>query len=270
MCTSAADISLKGRIYAMNYSKIWDDVSRRMRKSHLESNFAAYKSDEYLRIIRKWCGSLAGKKVLKTDLFEECYEADQFSDKLGCRNIYGLDVSKCMAANAKRKNGAMMLVAADIRRIPFRDRTFDIIISNSTLDHLKLKDVRPAVKELRRVLKDDGTLVLTIDNKYNPVYSAGLWAGNRLNIFYFPQERCYTSGEIGEIVGSENMEIVDEDAIFNIVPPMDMLMAIVERHNKKLSSGISKMIVRLSKRVKSKPLRYITGRQLAFKIKKVL
>lgn len=253
----------------MNYSKIWDDVSRRMKKSHLESNFAAYKSDEYLRIISKWCGSLAGKKVLKTDLFEECYEVDRFSDKLGCGNVYGIDVSKGMATNAKRKNRALMLVAADIRRIPFKDRTFDIIISNSTLDHLKLKDVRPAVKELRRVLKDDGTLVLTIDNKYNPVYSAGLWAGNRLKFFYFPQERCYTSGEIRGIVGSEKMEIVDEEAIFNIIPPMDMLLAIVERHDKKLSSGISKRIVRISKRIKSKPLRYITGRQLAFKIKKV-
>ena len=253
----------------MKYSEIWDHVSKRMRRSHLETNFAIYKSEEYLRVINKWCGNLNGKKLLKTDLFEEYFEIDQFTDKIDCKNIYGMDVSKNISVEVKRKNRGFLCVAADVRYIPFRDKTFDFIISNSTLDHLKLEDMRPSIRELRRVLKDDGILVLTIDNKYNPIYSTGLWIGNRLRIFNFPQERSYTSTEIKALMSKEKMEIIEEEAIFNIVPPMDVILAFIERFNRKLSSGISKIIIKISKKIKSKPIRYVTSRQLAFKIMKV-
>ena len=50
------------------------------------------------------------------------------------------------------------------------DGTFDVIVSTSTLDHLPtLADVGKSLGELRRVLRPGGRLLLTIDNRRNPV-----------------------------------------------------------------------------------------------------
>ena len=61
-------------------------------------------------------------------------------------------------------------LATDARRLPFADRSFDAVVSNSTLDHfVTLDDMVVALRELARVTRPGGTLVLTLDNLANPV-----------------------------------------------------------------------------------------------------
>ena len=61
-------------------------------------------------------------------------------------------------------------VGADVRRLPFGDGAFDVIVSNSTLDHFETaRDLRQALGELARVLRPGGELLLTLDNMANPV-----------------------------------------------------------------------------------------------------
>ena len=48
----------------------------------------------------------------------------------------------------------------DVTALPFADRTFDLILCNHVLEHVA--DDRRAMRELRRVLKDDGMALLQV------------------------------------------------------------------------------------------------------------
>jgi len=62
------------------------------------------------------------------------------------------------------------VAVADVRRLPFGDDKFDLIISNSTLDHFETTaEITVALRELYRVLKPGGQLLLTLDNLQNPM-----------------------------------------------------------------------------------------------------
>src|SRR5262249_61400915 len=55
--------------------------------------------------------------------------------------------------------------AADVPSLPFRANAFDVIVSNSTLDHFPdARHIDDTLAELYRVLKPGGTLVVTLDN----------------------------------------------------------------------------------------------------------
>ncbi len=53
--------------------------------------------------------------------------------------------------------------AADMRSLPFRDRSFDAVCSVSVLEHVGREDGIHAVSEMLRVVKEHGIVVLTVD-----------------------------------------------------------------------------------------------------------
>ena len=55
-----------------------------------------------------------------------------------------------MGAGARHRG--LRPVGADVCRLPFADQSFDLVLSNSTLDHLEsLSELAGALAELRRV-----------------------------------------------------------------------------------------------------------------------
>jgi SAM-dependent methyltransferase len=64
---------------------------------------------------------------------------------------------------------AKPIVSADAHRLPFEDESFDVIVANNVIEHLK----NPAlgVAEMRRVLRPEGTILYTIPFLY-PVHEA--------------------------------------------------------------------------------------------------
>lgn len=64
---------------------------------------------------------------------------------------------------------------ADAENLPFEDSSFDFIFSSSVLEHIK--DKAKCIKELRRVLKDDGVMVHIMPNRFWKILT---------NLFYFP------------------------------------------------------------------------------------
>lgn len=74
-------------------------------------------------------------------------------------SYYGVDLSEKMIREAKKRVGKdVALTTADAMNLPFQDEMFDIVICNASFHHY----TRPltAVKEIKRVLKPGGTLVL--------------------------------------------------------------------------------------------------------------
>jgi len=80
---------------------------------------------------------------------------------LGDRKAWGLDIS-WEAIGFCRLRKLNNLVNASISNIPFKNSSFDLIISLDVLYHLGVKDDRKALKELTRVLSKGGTLLLNL------------------------------------------------------------------------------------------------------------
>jgi SAM-dependent methyltransferase len=111
-------------------------------------------------------------RVLKTDLFEEAVGAGLVP--LLARSadeVHGVDSdAQTVSAAAARCDGTLHAARADVRSLPYPDEHFDTVVSTSTLDHFESFDeVRTGLRELRRVLRPGGELVLTLDNLANPV-----------------------------------------------------------------------------------------------------
>ncbi len=66
-------------------------------------------------------------------------------------DVYGFDSSKEMVKLAGRGN----YVVADVRKIPFDDKSFDYGLCVAVLHHLKPEELYIALKELARVIKKD-------------------------------------------------------------------------------------------------------------------
>jgi SAM-dependent methyltransferase len=119
-------------------------------------------------------GALGGRRfehALKTDLFDETV-TDGVAPVLRAlaRSTTGIDLSPELVERAQRRHPDIAVRQADVRRLPFEDASFDLVVSLSTLDHLaSLAELAAATEELARVLAPGGTLALTVDNLANPV-----------------------------------------------------------------------------------------------------
>jgi SAM-dependent methyltransferase len=57
---------------------------------------------------------------------------------------------------------------ADVRKLPFADGAFALVVSTSTLDHFAdPEDLGRSLRELARILEPGGRLVITLDNRQN-------------------------------------------------------------------------------------------------------
>ena len=102
----------------------------------------------------------------------------------GCK-VVGLDVSEYAISNAKEeiKND---LILAHAKSLPFPDKSFDLIISNTTLHNLKIFDLLSAIKEVARVGKQSWICVESYRNENEKVNL--LYWQLTCESFYSPEE----------------------------------------------------------------------------------
>ncbi len=87
----------------------------------------------------------------------------------GAKEVYGIDSSKLMIAEAKRlvKPPARFFIA-DILKLPFDDASFDIIIAKHSLNYIA--DLNAAWQEISRVLKHNGQLIFTVPSPFSEIF----------------------------------------------------------------------------------------------------
>jgi SAM-dependent methyltransferase len=116
--------------------------------------------------------SLIRRKVrcaLKTDLFDEVAGPGLYPllEDIAER-VVGIDMSAQAARRAQDSRRMLASAAADVRRLPFKSESFDLVVSNSTLDHFEhFREVEDSLRELHRVLKPGAQLIVTLDNLAN-------------------------------------------------------------------------------------------------------
>jgi len=78
----------------------------------------------------------------------------------GNRKLIGIDLSHEMLVRAQ--NNGMTVAEADVLNLPFKNNYFDVIHSKGVLHHID--DFESALREIKRVLKPNGTLILADPN----------------------------------------------------------------------------------------------------------
>ena len=122
-------------------------------------------------LFERWLADSSDETILKTDLFDEAL-SDGLHAMLAsqARQVYGMDLSARILRIAGSRHRDLQSIVADVRRLPFREGTFDVVVSNSTLDHFGThEEIMSSLRELYRVLRPSGRLLPTLDNPANPV-----------------------------------------------------------------------------------------------------
>lgn len=121
--------------------------------------------------LARWLPADPWARVLKTDLWDEAMGQGQVPLLAAHAGLVaGIDFVPAVVAAAVARHPRLRAALADVRRLPFATGAFDAVVSTSTLDHFSAPaDIAVALRELHRVLGPGGRLLLTLDNRANPV-----------------------------------------------------------------------------------------------------
>jgi SAM-dependent methyltransferase len=135
------------------------------------SVWRAYCDRIHGNLISEWSGGRQFRRALKTDLFDEAVGGGCFGALAAvAAEVHGIDVSGPLVEKVSREEKNFQVRAGDVRRLEFPDDSFDLVFSNSTLDHFETKaEIEQSISGFARVLEPGGCLLITLDNPMNPV-----------------------------------------------------------------------------------------------------
>lgn len=157
----------------------WDRVGDDWRRRRPQALWREFTDRHQLGLLDRWLGAAmrdvrpggSRSRLLKTDLFDEVAGRGLVGE-LVARGwaVTGIDVSPLIVTEAAARHSDLDGVVADVRSLPSPDGSFDAIFSGSTLDHFEsAAEIAVALRELARVLRPGGSLILTLDNPGNPL-----------------------------------------------------------------------------------------------------
>jgi len=149
----------------------WDGIGRDWQQTRPQGLWRTHCAEVEGDLFARWMPAGRAARILKTDLFGEALGEGTFStlERRGKR-VVGIDLSLTVTRAARDRHGTLAAVGADVRSLPFSGESFDVVVSNSTLDHFRSQEgITLSLRELHRVLAPGGILLLTLDNLLNPL-----------------------------------------------------------------------------------------------------
>jgi SAM-dependent methyltransferase len=110
----------------------------------------------------------------------------------GATQAVGVDVDAEAVEHAQKRYG-LEFRQGDVTKLPFDDSSFDLVVSFETIEHVK--EGERVISEFRRVLTDDGLLVISTPNKTEYLMSTDF------------HEREYTSEQFEALLHAEFDEV---------------------------------------------------------------
>jgi ubiquinone/menaquinone biosynthesis C-methylase UbiE len=83
----------------------------------------------------------------------------------GC-DVTGMDIAYRMSALAQQRYPKARFGVSDVKLLPFADQHFDAVLAMGVLEYAL--DERAALRELTRVLRPGGTLIVSFPNAHSP------------------------------------------------------------------------------------------------------
>lgn len=131
------------------------------------SRFGQYKQDLFSKLDYPF---IRGKSILDVGCGDGS-DAEIFIKEFGLE-VTGIDVYK--NASLKKIRGLKFLLG-EVREIPFPDASFDYVFVHDVLHHIDEKFQKESnhltgLKEINRVCKKGGTIIVVEGNRYNPLF----------------------------------------------------------------------------------------------------
>jgi Methyltransferase domain len=149
----------------------WDVVAEAWRRTRPQTLWRAYIDAVNTALLVHWLAADRVERLLKTDLFDEAFCDGLYPELLlRAQTIVGIDISTLILHADRSRHSGLRVARADVRHLPFASASFDVIVSNSTLDHFKSPDeIIASLHELQRVPRKGGQLLLTLDSLTNSI-----------------------------------------------------------------------------------------------------
>jgi SAM-dependent methyltransferase len=219
----------------------WDSLARLWAGARPTPLWRRHSDAVNSALVERWLPSRIGR-VLKTDLFDEAMSMGLYP-ALAARAdvVVGVDVSGKIVEAAAARHEGLQARMADVRSLPFEDGSFDAVFSNSTLDHFQDEaEIVAALREIHRVLRSRGRLILTLDNPSNPLNAiAKALPRDWLNRVWLRHARVaarvgHVPYHVGETIGARRLrkvlpplgfEIQAQDAIMHAPRALAVIVA---------------------------------------------
>ncbi len=135
---------------------------RYLPEMNIDSEISIFHRQRYESIL----SICAGKNVVDAACGEG-YGSSFIAEKAAC--VIGIDISHEAIENAKGKYQKENLhyYEASVERIPVEDNWADVFVSYETIEHVTEDIQRKFLKEIRRILKKDGILIMSSPDKRN-------------------------------------------------------------------------------------------------------
>jgi ubiquinone/menaquinone biosynthesis C-methylase UbiE len=261
-------------------SHYWDVAAK---GTHPGQNYDELLAEHYrlvhTNLIEKWTKGDHCQVVLKTDLFAEamCPSRSFAWDMIRMfGGLFGMDISNVVCRSAKESAAqyvpihSLQVTTCDVRRLPFANGSFDLIVSDSTLDHFESeKEIDIALSELTRVLRTGGILIITMDNKSNitePIFR--LWAVLGLSPFFIG--KTYSARELEKALAQNGMSVMDKTAIMHNPRFFARLMvSVLRKIQPHKANGRIEYLLRYFDSLEYKRTKYLTAQYIAMKATKL-
>jgi SAM-dependent methyltransferase len=199
---------------ADTYRTFWDHVGAEFPDLGGAASTTFYFENEK-RLLSRHLGTLAGKRVLKTDLWDEARNTRilQWVQRQGAK-VVGVDISPSVVrmAGAAFTDAALMAVNADVRALPFADASFHAIYSMGTIEHFP--ETEAAVHELYRVLKPGGRAIVGVPNRHDPfLRPLMVTILYRLGLYGYGYEKSYSRKALRQMLEAAGFVITGDEAI---------------------------------------------------------
>jgi SAM-dependent methyltransferase len=242
----------------------WDAVVESWSPASLHARLRSYSDAVTGQLVERWVDGTRAHTALKTDAFDESVApglVPLLQKKADA--VVLVDVAPSVRERAATRYPGLRVENADVRSLAYADGTFDLIVSNSTLDHFDDEEtLATALGELARVLAPGGTLLLTLDNPLNPLVAARNRAPRllmRLGIVPYPIGVTCGPRRLRELVRATGLDVVAEGALMHVPRVLALVWL-------RLHGGMAPLVA--LERLERLPSRYLTGQFVALKARK--
>lgn len=251
-------------------SQYWDSISQTFTIGTEQTLWRSYSDQINISLLKAWLDNRRFSNLLKTDLFDESVSQGLYPFlNVYADVVHGIDIAPQVVDRAKKRFPELQAICTDIRDLSFNDNRFDLIVSNSTLDHFQSKDeIKKGLLELFRVLKPGGELHISLDNLQNPVVGLRSLLPHRLlkslRLVPYFVGKTYTRRGLTLALEKAGFRILETRAIMHCPRILAVAVAgmLQKRASNRRQQGFLSMLARFECLARL-PTRFFTGHYVA-------